>query len=224
MRTRSVAAGDKTDGAVLGAIQELVDGGLLRSPAIERELLKLAPERFPADRVPTQRTIRRIVERMKARDSSDFWTLDSESSDDETRFALLVIASRVRATNGRDLTITEREVRLGARLLRVLPPKEDGSPRLSAPDAWRLARDYLTREDRGESAAGYLVWLAAGADSNTLRDWWRHGFIGLGTDIYMYGIEGPWPPVDAEKVIAAQRRIFGPHPWHDRDEEGSDVR
>jgi len=135
-------------------------------------------------------------------DPSGPWTLDVEATDNETRFALSVLASRIKATNAGDVFMTRAEVSFGARLLRVLPPKPDGLPRLSAADAWRLARDYLTREERGEGAEGYLVWLAAGADSDTLRDWWRQGFIGLGTDLYVYGIEGPWPPASDPKVIS----------------------
>jgi hypothetical protein len=145
---------------VLDAIEELIDKG--RSPKqIEDELSKNGKI---ADRLPTLRTIQRIVAEKLKSDDTETWELGPvDQRDIDGAVVLDVLAFVVRATGGRTASLTENEARWITALHRVRPT-------IHGWVLYRLARLYISTRSRKLSTAPIDAFLAY----KPWDDAWKH--------------------------------------------------
>jgi len=167
----------KVDGRALAKIRELA--GQEWAPAeIRREL-----ESLGCSPVPTLPTIRDIVRENTPNDPSAPWTLGNSGSG-EARLVLDVISYVLYATKGRIDHVTVRQAEWITRI-------RQAAPGLPNPEVWRLALDYMLREDAEEDTRDLDAILAF------------------------------TPPADASPEVALRLaeqlgRLFG-HLWPERD-------
>jgi hypothetical protein len=99
---------------------------------------------FTRDRIPTLRTIQNWAAHVRPRDESSSWRLSDRDIDDPS-LVLDTLGAVIMATDGRISSFTCREARLIESIARVCP---DVVPA----DRWRLALDYIAREDDNETS------------------------------------------------------------------------
>ena len=132
------------------------------APAIERELSRLKSAGELSGRVPSLRTIQRLMAQLQKRDPSGPW----DPFTDETgnpRLVLDVINVLVERPSARSILVTRAEAALVVSIDRAAP----GLPPFGL---YRLAREYIARQAGGEGL-GDLVMLLACAP-------WRDGDAG----------------------------------------------
>ena len=126
---------------------------------------------FPEHRVPSSRTIQRVVKSLQEDDSSDEpadseWSM-ANARGDEAQIVLPVLRAVVQESQGRRLSISIREAEWIVKVLRA-------APGLPPWPAYVLATKYMQREARGaqnlmlDLSLAFQVWTGMEA----VRDFW----------------------------------------------------
>lgn len=102
--------------------------------------------------VPVLRTVERIVSE-EARDREAAWSLVDSRSARETRIILRVVKAVITWTEGRITSLTLREA---DHVLQVAT----SAPDLDEITVWRLAREYIRREDQGTTTLALDAYLS----------------------------------------------------------------
>lgn len=144
-----MAKGQRTDSDIVREVHQLAP--LYRPAEIHRRLE--ADARFERAAVPTLRTIENIAREVTPRDASGTWTVDASTDPAEIAAVLPVLAGIIQWSEGRVARVTNREADWIHRL-------RSGVPDLPAPEAYRLAREYLRKTESAESTAVLDTWLA----------------------------------------------------------------
>src|SRR5262249_23598131 len=127
-----------------------------------------------ADRLPTLRTVQRIVSERTPRDNSGPWTLGTADTV-HARVVLDVLAAVVDETEGHNASFTQEEAKWGVQVSAVAPD-------LPPYERWRIARLYMGRASRGEpmdDLDGFLAYAP-----------WRDGEAGWKR--YNDAVEAGW--------------------------------
>jgi len=137
------------DGDVMDRIRELA----LRAWSAAQITRGLALDPRYADRAPHLRTTERIVKEITPDDPSEPWRLADEDDAEGARAVLDVLAEVVPLTEGRRTHVTVNEAKWVKKLSRV-------ARELDALQLYATAREYISRQSRGDDTADLDVWLA----------------------------------------------------------------
>src|SRR6266571_2388636 len=116
-------------------------------------------------RLPTLRTVQRIVSERTPRDKSGPWTMQDAGPD--ARTVLDVLAAAIEQTEGRVTTVSRDEAAWVVRLSQV-------TSGLWPYELWQLARLYVGRVSRGESASDLEAFLAYAPWRDGEAGWQRY--------------------------------------------------
>ena len=126
------------DTALQTWIEGEADSGM--SPAEIERKMKAEPQFIENEKLPSLRTIRRVVEDRRPEDSSGAWRIKNAEAED-ARLILDVLADVIIETEGRKGSFTKKEASWVLKLRKVAP---DARPY----NVWRLAREYMVLENK----------------------------------------------------------------------------
>ena len=126
-----------------------------------------------ADRLPSKRTIQRMVKERRTTDTTGSWSL-ADAEPDQAKLVLEVLPTKVAETSGQSSRFTIGEADW---LIRI----RSAAPDLPMRIAWLLSRMYLSRQSKGDDThdldcfLSYQPWQSAEQLdrylSVALRDW-----------------------------------------------------
>jgi hypothetical protein len=168
---------------ILDAITDKAEEGL-DGPQIQKHLEALYKEgRDGFDTIPHLRTIQSKMKPAKGEDSSGHWRL-LDASPDDAAVILRVLADVVYHTRNRRRYLTNREAEVVLKLRQALshsPTAKLQVQDVTGFDAFKLAREYIRREERGEATEDLDLIVA-------------YAVIGFSPGQMYEGITGTAPP------------------------------
>ena len=195
----------RVDDDVIVFIQMLAVAG--RSAAeIHRHLE--ASDRFAGRKLPTVRTIQRIVNDLGPADPSGPWQLDKAEPGTE-RLVLDVLAEVVHFSRGRRQYVTNDEAEWIVRLDRATRPREEGNYMMLM-DLYALVRQYMARIARGEATTDLDLYIAFRqlGDRNPHRSYTslvKRGKISRFPTLFFVGDESLWDVLEREALALEEK-------------------